>query len=477
MNNLEDRVVRLTINSSDLADAVLTPDGEKLIYLSRFEKGHDLWLHKLRDKETRLLAKMGAEGGRLEFDKDAKNVYVLAGGKITKVDIESGKQDGISFSAELELNRPAERVHLFEHAWRQVLRKFYVEDLHGVNWAMYKTNYQRFLPHIEDNWDLAELLSELLGELNASHTGSGHRPNASGDATACLGAFFDNQFAGPGLKVVEIIEKGPLKKNDTKIKPGIIIEQIDGIKLEANTDPDILLNRKADKTVLLSLLDPQTDKRWEETIKPVRKATEDDLLYQRWVKSRRELTEKLSGGKVGYVHIKSMGDSSFRDTYADVLGRHSDKEALIVDTRFNGGGWLHDDLVSLLSGKTYYTYIPRGNVIGKDPQQKWQRKTIVLMSESNYSNAHMFPHLYKMLGLGDLVGMPVPGTGTAVWWETMQDRTVFFGVPQVGVKDRDGKYLENQELQPDHLVNNDPESVAKGRDMQLEKAVELMLQK
>ncbi|MEI7731036.1 MAG: S41 family peptidase [Verrucomicrobiota bacterium] len=476
LDNLEDRVVRLTIHSSDLADAVLTPDGEKLLYLARFEKGHDLWLQKPREQETKLLAKLGAEGGQLLFDKEAKNVFVLAGGKVTKVDIETGKQDVIGFSAEMELNRSAERAFLFEHAWRQVLRKFYVEDLHHVDWAAYKAAYARFLPHIDNNWDFAELLSELLGELNASHTGAGYRPVAHGDATACLGLFYDQAYPGPGLKVAEVIEKGPLDNGNTKLKAGMIIEQLDGVSLE-NTDPDKLLNRKAGKQLLLSLFDPAAKKRWDETVKPISKADEDNLLYFRWIKSRREQVDKLSGGKLGYVHIRAMGDGGFRDTYAEVLGRHSDKEGLIVDTRFNGGGWLHDDLVSLLSGKTYYTYIPRGNAIGKDPLEKWQRKTIVLMSESNYSNAHMFPHLYHTLGLGELVGMPVPGTGTAVWWETLQDRTLYFGIPQVGVKDRDGHYLENQELQPDHQVNNDPESVAQGRDLQLEKAVEVMLKK
>jgi C-terminal processing protease CtpA/Prc len=477
LDDLEERTARLTIHSSDLADAVLTPDGEKLLYLARFEKGHDLWLHKPREKETKVLAKLGAEGGRLELDKDAKNVFVLAGGKVTKVEIESGKQTALGFSAEMDLNLPAERAYLFEHAWRQVLKKFYVADLHGVDWTFYKAAYARFLPHIDNNWDFAELLSEMLGELNASHTGAGYRPQRrSTDSTASLGIFADPSHEGPGLKIAEVVEKGPLQKAGTQIKPGVVIEKIDGQPITGDADPHALLNRKTDKPTLLSLFDPEAGKRWEETVKPISRDQEAELLYQRWVKSRREETERLSGGKVGYVHVRSMGDGSFRVAYAEILGRNSDKRALVVDTRFNGGGWLHDDLATLLSGRSYFTFIPRGNVIGRDPQEKWLKKSIVLMSESNYSNAHMFPLVYKKLGLGELVGMPVPGTGTAVWWETQQDRTLYFGIPQVGVLDEEGHYLENQELQPDHLVNNDPESVASGRDLQLEKAVELLLQ-
>lgn len=476
LEGIENRVARLTIHSSDLADAVITPDGETLLYLAKFEKGFDLWQNKPRENETKLLVKLGADSGKLEMDEEGKNVFVLAGGKITKIEISSGKQTSVNFSAEMELNRAAEREYIFEHAWRQVLKKFYVKDMHNVDWAFYKKAYARFLPHIDNNWDFAEMMSEMLGELNASHTGSGYRPpGGNGDSTASLGAFFDNDYRGAGLKIVEIMEKGPLQKADSKIKAGNIIEKIDGLEITATTEPAILLNRKANKPVLLDVFDPATNQRWEETVKPVTPGDEDELLYQRWIKSRREMVDKLSGGKIGYAHIRSMGDSAFRDFYSEVLGRNTDKQAIIIDTRFNGGGWLHDDLVTLLSGKNYFDYIPRGNVIGHDPMEKWQKKSVVLMSESNYSNAHMFPLLYKTLGIGELVGMPVPGTGTAVWWETQQDKTIYFGIPQVGIKDRAGKYLENQQLEPDHRVNNDPESVAKGKDLQLEKAVEVLL--
>lgn len=476
LDGIEDRITRLTIHSSDLADAVITPDGETLLYLAKFEKGFDLWQNKPRENETKLLVKLGADSGKLEMDEDGKNVFVLAGGKITKIEISSGKQTSINFSAEMELNRAAERAYIFEHAWRQVQKKFYVQDLHNVDWEFYKKAYARFLPHIENNWDFAEMLSEMLGELNASHTGSGYRPSSGGgDSTASLGAFFENKPTGPGWKILEILEKGPLQKADSKIRAGHVIEKIDGEEIGVNTNPYTLLNRKAGKHLLLSMLDPGSNSRWEETVKPISQGQEDELLYDRWVKTRREMVDKLSDGKLGYAHIRSMGDASFRDFYSEVLGRNTDKQAIVIDTRFNGGGWLHDDLADLLSGKTYFTYIPRGNVIGQDPMQKWQKKTILLMSESNYSNAHMFPLLYKTLGLGELVGMPVPGTGTAVWWETQMDKTIYFGIPQVGIKDRQGKYLENQQLEPDHRVNNDPESVAKGKDLQLEEAVKVLL--
>ena len=149
---------------------------------------------------------------------------------------------------------------------------------------------------------------------------------------------------------------------------------------------------------------------------------------------------------------------------------------MIVDTRHNGGGWLHDDLATLLSGKEYQRFMPRGQYIGSDPFNKWLQPSCVLVCEDNYSNAHGFPWVYKTLGIGKLIGTPVPGTMTAVWWESQIDPSIVFGIPQVGVQDMQGNYLENHELKPDIEIYNTPESQLKGEDHQLEEAVKVMLQ-
>jgi len=158
------------------------------------------------------------------------------------------------------------------------------------------------------------------------------------------------------------------------------------------------------------------------------------------------------------------------------LGRYNNKEAVIVDTRFNGGGWLHDDLATLLSGKMYVKLAPRGQYIGSEPQGKWQKPSAVLVGEGNYSDAHFFPYTYRALDIGKIIGMPVPGTATAVWWERQINRNIVFGIPQVGVQDMDGNYLENQQLAPDIKVKNMPSEVIEGEDAQLRKAVEVLLQ-
>jgi C-terminal processing protease CtpA/Prc len=450
---------------------VLSPDGEKLFYLARFEKGNDLWVTETRTKDTKILVKDA--GFAMEMSKDGKALFVVGPGGVSKIETESGKRTPVTVNGEMNLNYVAEKSYIFDHAWRQVVKKFYVTDLHGVDWKFYYNEYKKFLPHINNNHDYAEMLSELLGELNASHTGCRYSPQQPNtDATASLGLFYDDTYTGNGLKISEVIERGPLATAKSKVRAGHIIEKIDGEDITPNQDYNALLNRKAGKNTLLSLLDPTTSTRWEETLKPISRGEEGQLLYRRWVENRRKEVDKLSNGTIGYVHVRGMNDASYRTTVEEVLGRNANKESLIVDTRFNGGGWLHDDLATFLSGKKYIDIIPRGEKRGHEPFKKWIKPTAILVGESNYSDAHMFPFAYRANEIGKIIGMPIPGTGTAVWWEQQIDPTLVFGIPQVGMVGMDGKYLENTQLEPDVKVKNDPEIISKGRDQQVERAVQ-----
>jgi C-terminal processing protease CtpA/Prc len=459
-----------------LADYALTPDGKKLYYLARFEKGYDLWMNDLVKKETKLVLKLNSRGGGMIMDKKGENLYIFSGGQIFKITTKDNKKKNVAYLAEFYLNRSREREYMFEHVWRQVEKKFYDPDLHGVDWDFYKAEYSKFLPYINNNFDFAEMLSEMLGELNASHTGSGYRyRDDKADRTASLGVFYDYDYDGAGIRVLEIINKGPLDKAELDVNAGDIIEKIDNIEITADMDYSDLLNHKSDKPTLLTVYDPDSEERKDITVKPISRGQESQLLYDRWVDNMEQLTEELSDGRIGYVHVRGMNSSSYREFYSKVLGENFQKEALIVDTRFNGGGWLHDDLVTMLNGKKYVDFYPRGQYMGYEPMNKWVKPSIVLISESNYSDAHGFPYAYKALEVGDLVGMPVPGTMTAVWWETLQDNTVYFGIPQIGTKDPEGNYLENKQLEPDYKVRQDPALVVEGRDEQLEKAVDVLI--
>lgn len=488
---MERRVRRATITSSPVGGYAVSPDGENVVYFAKIGEKWDLWLARPRDSATMKAVSLGADDpGDVVFGKEGKNVYALCSdGKIVRADVSAlfdpdregggdAKVKPVAYAAEMTIDGPAERAYMFEHAWRQVRRKFYDPSLHGVDWDAMKANYARFLPHIADDQGFAEMLSEMLGELNASHTGAGYRPkNEDGDRTAALGLIWDVAYDGDGLRVAEVLAGGPCAKATSKIRAGTIVTAIDGVALTPAVDPASALNRKEGKPVLLDLR-ADGGAPWQEVVKPVGLAEEANLVYERWVERCREAVEKASSGRCGYVHVRGMNEPSFRRTFSEVLGRHSDADALVVDTRFNGGGWLHDDLCGFLNGRDYLDVVPRGKArgdFGSEPAARWSRPVVVLIGEGNYSDAHIFPYAFKALGIGKLVGAPVAGTGTAVWWETMIDPEVYFGIPQVGMMGADGKFMENQELEPDVLVYDDPKDVAEGRDAQLLEAVKTAL--
>ncbi|MGH9869660.1 MAG: S41 family peptidase [Candidatus Polarisedimenticolia bacterium] len=479
LDYIEDRIVRLSMHSADLAAADLTPDREKLVYLAKFEKGYDLWTYVPRKKEIKLVTKLDAERlADMRLDKEGKKAFILADDRLMTVDLESGKSTPIKASAKMDLDTTAERAYLFEHAWRQTQKKFYVTNLHGVDWDGMKKAYARFLPYIDNDRDFAELISEMQGELNASHTGGRYRPTRpDADATASLAIFPDPKHRAAGIRILEVIEGSPLQQTGTRIKAGTVIEAIDGTTIAAGSEWNALLNQKAGQPVRLALLDPDTKDRWEETVRPITQGEQQRLLYLRWARSRRQAVEKLSGGRLGYAHIRGMNDGAYREIFEEIFGRAVDKDAIVLDTRFNGGGNLVEPLTVFLSGQTYYKAAPRGQQIGSEPGFRWTKPSIVVMNEGNYSDAHCFPTAYKALGLGDTVGMQVPGTCTSVWWERLQNRTLTFGIPQVGYIGKDGKLTENNHLDADYVVDNDPALEAAGRDEQLEKSVQVLLEK
>lgn len=477
-DGLNERKLRLTVHTSAASDYVLSKDGEKLFYLTNFEKGNDLWVTELRTRETKLFNKLGANNTSMELSQDGKFLFIVADGRAMKVDAESGKTEPIGVNTEMVLNYSAEKAYIFDHSWRQFKQKLIFPDLQGVDWDSYYTVYKKFLPYINNNYDFAEMMSEMLGEMNVSHTGAYYRPNfPTGDQTASLGVLFDYTYTGSGAKIAEVIQGGPLDVAVSAVKAGNIIEQIDGTAIDASMDLYKLLNRKAGKLTLLSIFDPGANKRWEESVKPVSGGEEGELLYKRWVRNRRAETERLSGGKIGYVHVRAMNDASMRTVVDEMLGLNIGKDAVIVDTRFNGGGGIHEQLSDFLSGKKYFDVIPHGQYVGSEPFDKWVKPSIVLVGESNYSDAHLFPLAYKLKNIGRILGMPVPGTGTFVWWENQIDPTLRYGIPMGCWQTPDGKCAENVQMEPDILVRNEPEIMSGGRDQQIEAAVKELLKK
>ncbi len=465
----EDRTVRLTPFAGRIGDYYLTQDGKKLFYMVRGESATNLCVMDVKEGDVHILSR--ETNGSLYPSEDGKYLYLLGRQGITRIDTGSESKKSISFNGEYDYDAAKEREYIFNHIWKQVSEKFYDPDIHGIDWAGYKEAYAKFLPFINNNYDFKDMLAEMLGELNGSHTGARYRP--AGQPLGHIGVLFDEAYNGAGLRIAEVLEGGALQTAYPEVAAGDVIVAVDGVEVAAGDAWYKHFENKAGKRVLLTIA-AKGKKESEVFVTTTR--SDDALMYKRWIRKNAEYVETISGGKVGYVHVEGMNSASFREVYSKLLGKYRSYEAVVVDTRHNGGGWLHDDLATLLDGKAYLTFEPRGQYIGTEPYSKWTKPSCVLIGEDNYSDACGFPYTYRALGIGKLIGAPVPGTMTAVWWEYQVDSSIVFGIPQVGAKGiKEGRYLENMQIEPDILILNDPASELRGEDIQLKRAVEEML--
>ena len=470
LDNIAERTFRLTKFSGRLGDHYLTEDGSKLFYQVRLENSYDLCMMDMAEGNVKVIKRRCR--GLLVPSKDGKTIYYDAGQGIGTISTSGAEGKSINYAGDYEFKPRAEREYIFNHMWKQVKEKFYDPNLHGVDWEYYKENYSQFVPYINNNFDFQELLSEILGELNGSHTG-GRYSYRSGLSMGTLGVLYDDTYTGDGLLIKEVLPDGALSIAYPEVKAGDIVAAIDGQEIKAGKDWYGLLTGKAGKKVDVTLK-KGGKKDIQIFVEPA--YSDNALLYKRWVRQREARVDEMTGGKVGYVHVQGMDSPSFRNVYSKALGKYRTAGALIVDTRHNGGGWLHDDLVTFLSGKAYVEYRPKGEYIGTDPYSKWTKPSCVLVCEDNYSDACGFPYAYQALGIGKLIGTSVPGTMTAVWWETQINSSLIFGIPQVGSWClKEGHYSENHDVNPDIEVHNDPASYLRGEDKQLEAAVKEML--
>ena len=273
-----------------------------------------------------------------------------------------------------------------------------------------------------------------------------------------------------------VLAGGPSDRAKSLIKPGAVLLALDGKTIESNEQYHAMLNRKAGVPVELTLLPSSADKPATQIVTPVSLAKVRELAAEHWVEKRKAMTEELSKGRFGYVFINEMDEANYQQAVDQVFGESRNKEGLIVDVRFNRGGLLHDQLAALFTGDVVAQFATReGLNMGNIPLRRWGKPTALLANAGSYSDGSIFPHLYKRLAIGPVVGDRVPGTGTAVWWIVTLGK-IKYGIPQLGAKDLKTGWFENDETIPDVELSNDPNVIAAGRDVQLEAAVKALME-
>ena len=475
MDGMKDRIARLTIHSSLLSDAVLSKDGETLYYLTQFENNYNLWETNLRTRETKQAIRLNTGPGSLTWDDKMENLYLLSRGSISKLNISGSSSSPIQIRGEMRYDEVKEREQMFEQVYVRTKNVFYEPTFHGNDWDLLYEEYQKYLPYIGNSYEFAEMVSEMIGELNVSHAGARFsRSIDNPDQTASLGIFKDYNHTGVGIRIAEVIAGGPLDKAAFDIEPGMIIEKINGESITPDRDVASFLNRKADQFVLLDVTGPGIEGSKQITMKPISLGQERSLLYRRFVRiNEREVDEK-SDGRLGYVHIPGMSDGPYRDVIREMLGKYSDREGVIVDTRFNGGGDLVADLAMFFTGEVFNTYATAVKDVGGEPTSRWTKPTLSIINEGMYSDGHCFASAYSELGIGTTVGMPVPGTCSFAGGEVLPDGTRW-GIVPVSARNMSGEWMENNQTEPMIRVKNMPGYIDSGVDQQLDRAIEQLL--
>jgi len=470
---LEDRSRRLTTRSGRVFDALLADEGETLYTLSRLDKAVDIWKTSIRKGETVRCLALGASGGRFFPGPEADQVFLLSDGALSLVNLKEGKRTPLPLKSEVQRQTQRAYEESFDHVWEATRAMFYRRDFHGVNWQAMKDVYRPRLNGVADDREFADLLSEMLGELNVSHCGARFRSqDRGGDQTASLGFIPDPAWKGKGVRVAEVLRNSPLDRAHPRVKAGMILMAVNGMDLGTDTDWVATLNHLEQQHCTLTFQDTDKAEKFMVRIRPEGLVQEQERLYERWVRRNEEEVRRISQGRLGYVHIPGMSDDAYRDVVLKALGPSQNCEGLVVDTRCNGGGDLVGDLTMFLTGKTFMTYDVEDRPLGVEPTYRWTRPSVALVNEANYSDGHCFACAYKDLGIGKLVGMPVPGTCSFAGWERLSGHQVVWGTVPVSARNNRGEWLENHQTEPDCVVPNQPGKVDMGQDEQLLQAVE-----
>jgi tricorn protease len=462
------------------SDCAISHDGTRVAFRAR-ENGDDLWVANSDGRQITRLTFGNMSPRQIQWSRsNSTQLYFRDGQGNMRTASASGFSNStpISFLARMTISREEEFMEMFEQSWRALRDNFYDPNLHGVNWLKVRDKYRPLVKHCGLKEDLYSLISLMMGELNASHLNIYGNANYPEQTTADLGLLFDPGYRGPGLKIAEILKRGPADRRGLVLKPGEIVLAIDRKPITDHIDLAQLLNDKINEAVALEVSANPTDPKARRTveIKAVSRGVVASLMYDRWVSKNAERVSQLSKGKLGYIHIPTMDEAGLDRFLRSLYSDNFDKEAIILDVRYNGGGYTHEQILNYIGGKehTYFRnrYGGQGLVLNF-PDRKWTRPMVVLINNRSFSDAEIFPHAFRTLGLGKLVGQPTGGHVIGTRNITLIDGSTF-RTPRIGVSTVKGINMEKEGVVPDFPVEQHPDQLARGIDAQLDKAVEVL---
>jgi tricorn protease len=483
-DGLWERVVRLTGELGDEDSPLVAADGSRVFFVAEPDGDADLYSVRYDGTDLKRLTEGGANPSAIRLGPKRKMLFYLDNqGAITRSKLDGTKGDPIPFSARVVVDRMARREATLEEAWRALNEHFYDPEFHGADWAAVLETYRPLAMAAPTDRDFSDVVNLMLGELNASHMGY-YLPSDGGrrTPTGWIGAAFDANAGGPGLLVSEVLRNGPAAAVGVDLEVGERLMAVNGRDVEPTTNVHELFEDTVDRRTPLRILAADGTQRTV-VVLPVNAGRIGTLRYETWVRQRRELTDRFSDGRLGYLHIESMDIPSFETFERDLQAAAEGRDGLIIDVRSNGGGWTTDYLMAVLMVQRHAYTVPRddGSGIKAYPQSRlplaaWTKPAATLCNEDSYSNAEIFSHAFKTLGRGPLVGTPTFGAvistgGTQLpdgGWVRLPLRGWFVAGSDLN--------MELNGAVPDVLVASPPtDDLAADRDQQLQRAVDVLL--
>ena len=484
-----ERLVQLTDLSGNEGNIAISKNG-KMFYFSSMvpgNKGSDLFKVKWDKTEMKEVTKGGQSPNRVQLDAKGKYLYMNTKGKISRISTSGTEMENLPIQAKMTIQFKKELNQIFEEGWRALRDGFYDPEYHGQNWNALKAKYKPYCMAASCKTDFLYMYNNMLGQLNASHMGlyGRDREKTQSEKTGLLG--LEVMPVVSGVEIVRVVPDSPADKINSKLNAGDVILAVNGEKVDNKVSFWSLLNNTVDTKILLSI---KTKKGAQQEIAIRPTASLSDELYDEWVKERRKLTDKYSNNRLGYLHIRGMNMPSFERFERELTAAGHGKEAIVIDVRFNGGGWTTDYLMAILNVKQHAYTIPRGATTTlKDnlkyrnyypfaerlPYFAWNKPSITLCNSSSYSNAEIFSHAYKNLGIGTLVGKPTFGAVISTSAVRLVDGS-FVRMPyRAWFVKADDKNMEKIPAVPDIDIDNSPDCKAKGVDEQLKRACEELI--
>lgn len=394
----------------------------------------------------------------------------------------SGKLTTFAFRVEVDLDVGARNAAIFDQAWATMRDRWYDERLGNNDWNAIRARYEPVALRCTSAEELSRLGNMMLGELNGSHCGfsfserSGETASTWRLATAHLGARFDAAHTGEGWKVKDVVSKTPAAAKESLLVAGEVVLAVDGTSVTADLDPARVLTGTPDRDITLRVRGVDGAERTV-LMRPTTSSAVRQRLYEDWMEANRAAVEKLSQGRLGYLHIESMGGENLLRFEEELFRAGHGKEGLIIDVRENGGGSISDHLLTCLTQPHHAVTVPRGGSPGYPQDRRiyasWQKPIAVLCNQNSFSNAEIFPHSIKTLGRGKIIGVQTAGGVISTGGASLMDGA-FVRLPGRGWYTLDGEDMELHGCMPDIVVWPAPGEMPAGTDRQLEAAVKAL---